>query len=121
MKVLIVEDNPAVRHVIRSVVETVADEIRECANGAEALAAYAAERPDFVLMDIEMEAMDGITATRHLMVADPSARVIIVTDHDQPDLREAAHEAGASGYVVKDNLLDLVAWLDAEDTRRWRK
>jgi len=117
MKLLIVEDNSGVRHVIRSVVESVADEIRECADGAEAPAVYAAERPDFVLMDIEMKTMDGITATRHILAADPSARVVIVTDYDQPDLREAAAQAGACGYVVKDNLLDLLALLEAKNTR----
>ena len=107
MKLLIVEDNSGVRHVIRAMVANVAEEIRECGDGAEALAAYAAERPDVVLMDIEMKTMDGITATRHIVAADPSARVIMVTDYDQPDLREAADQAGACGYVVKDNLLEL--------------
>jgi len=117
MKLLIVEDNSGVRHLIRNLVGSVAQEIRECSDGAEALAAYAAGRPDLVLMDIEMKAMDGITATRHIKAADPSARVIIVTDYDQPDLRQAAHEAGACGYVVKDNLLDLLVLLQAEGSR----
>jgi CheY-like chemotaxis protein len=112
MKLLIVEDNSGVRRLIRRVVASVADEIRECADGAEALALCAAERPDFVLMDIQMKTMDGITATRHITAADPSARVIMVTDYDQPDLREAARQAGACGYVVKNNLLEIVRSLE---------
>jgi CheY-like chemotaxis protein len=107
MKLLIVEDNSGVRRLIRSMVASVADEIRECADGAEALALYAAERPDFVLMDIQMKTMDGITATRRITAVDPSARVIMVTDYDQPDLREAARQAGACGYVVKNDLLEI--------------
>jgi DNA-binding NarL/FixJ family response regulator len=114
MKLLLVEDNSGVRHVIRSLVESVADEIQECADGAEAVALYSAKRPDVVVMDIEMKTMDGITASRHIMAADPSARVIIVTDYDQPDLREAAYQAGACGYIVKDNLLELVDRLKEE-------
>jgi len=113
MKLLIVEDNSGVRRLIRRVVASMADEIRECAGGAEALALCAAERPDVVLMDIQMKTMDGITATRHITAADPSARVIMVTDYDQPDLREAARQAGACGYVVKNNLLEIVRSLEA--------
>lgn len=75
MKLLIVEDNFGVRHVIRTLVATVADEIRECAEGAAALAFYTAERADVVVRDIEMKTMDGITATRHIMATNPSARV----------------------------------------------
>ena len=107
--------------MIKSLVAGLADEIREYTDGAEALPAYAVERPDVVLMDIEMKTMDGITATRRIVTADSSARVIIVTDYDQLDLREAAHEAGACGYVVKDNLLDLLALLEVEAWRRQRK
>jgi CheY-like chemotaxis protein len=113
MKLLIVEDNSGVRHLIRSIVASVANEIHECTDGADALALYAAQLPDFVLMDIEMKAVDGITATRRIKKFDPAARIIIVTDYDQPDLREMARLAGACGYVVKENLLKLIELLNA--------
>ena len=112
MKLLIVEDNAGVRRVIRRLVASAAGQICECADGAEVLALYNLERPDFVLMDIQMEGMDGITATRQIKATDPTARVIIVTDYDQPDLREAAGQAGACGYVLKENLLELVHLLE---------
>ena len=112
MKLLIVEDNAGVRRLIRSLVASVADEICECADGAEVQALYNLERPDFVLMDIQMESMDGITATRQIKATDPTARVIIVTDYNQPDLWEAAGQAGACGYVLKENLLELVPLLE---------
>jgi DNA-binding NarL/FixJ family response regulator len=112
MKLLIVEDNPGVRKVIRNLVASVARQICECADGAGVLALFRLEQPDFVLMDIQMEAVDGITATRQIKAAYPTARVIIVTDYDQPDLREAAEQAGACGYVLKENLLELVGLLE---------
>lgn len=90
---------------------SVAREIRECGDGAEVLALFRVERPDFVLMDIQMERVDGITATRQVKEFDPTARVIIITDYDQPDLREAAYQAGACGYISKENLLELVPLL----------
>ena len=117
MKLLIVDDNPGVRRVIRSLVAKVAGEIRECADGAEALALYNLQWPDFVLMDIQMSTLDGIAATQQIRAANPAARVIMVTDYDQPDLREAARQAGACAYVLKENLLDLVGLLEARDAQ----
>ncbi len=61
-----------------------------------------------------MKLMDGITATRRIKAADPAARIIIVTDYDQADLREAARQAGACAFVAKENLLELVRFLQAQ-------
>ncbi len=54
-----------------------------------------------------MDSVDGIDATRQIIEVFPNARVIIVTDYDDSELREAAREAGACDYVVKENLLHL--------------
>jgi CheY-like chemotaxis protein len=105
MKVMIVEDNDQMRRFIRSLVALLADDIYECSDGAEAVAAYAAHRPDWVLMDVEMKEMDGITATRKIKEAFADAKIVIVTQYDDAQLREAARAAGASEYVLKDNLL----------------
>jgi two-component system response regulator DegU len=107
MMLLIVDDNQAFRRMITRVVGDLADEIRECADGAQALAAYRQFHPDLVLMDIEMQGMDGITATREITTAFPEARVIIVTGHNDEPLCAAAREAGACGYVLKENLLTI--------------
>ena len=117
LKVLIVEDGASVRRLIRSILAGLTKDIRECGDGAEALTAYLSDRPDFVLMDIQMAVMDGITATRQIKAADPAAKIIIVTDYDQADLREAAIQAGACGYVLKENLLKLVGLLQTQDGR----
>ena len=63
MKVLIVEDNQAMRRMIRRIVAVVADEISECGDGATACALYRELRPDWVLMDIEMGEVNGIEAS----------------------------------------------------------
>ena len=108
MTLLIVEDNPKVREMIKEVVRDVAETAHECGNGAQALHSYAAHRPDWVLMDIEMDEMDGIAATRQIKAVFSDARIIIVTNYDDNDLREAARQAGACEYVLKENLLDVV-------------
>jgi CheY-like chemotaxis protein len=105
MKILIVEDNPQMRLLIASMIGEFAETILECSNGAEAVFAYCKHRPDWVLMDIEMKDMNGIAATRQITNSFPDARVVIVTNHDYPELRAAALAAGAREYVLKDNLL----------------
>jgi CheY-like chemotaxis protein len=113
MVLLIVDDNRAVRRLIGKVVGDLADAIRECSDGAEALAAYRQCQPDLVLMDIEMRRMDGLAATREIMAAYPEAKVVIVSRHGDQQTRAAARAAGACGYVLKENLLDVRRWLPA--------
>lgn len=107
MKILIVEDNREMRRLLSGLLKDVAEAIYECADGAEALAAYEAHHPDWVLMDIKMLKMDGIAATRQITRAWPAARIMMVTDYDDTQLREAAHLAGAAEYVTKENLLEV--------------
>jgi len=113
LKILIVDDNASVRRLIRSVLPALVSEIYECANGADALTTYQDRRPDVVLMDIRMDEMDGIQATERIKAADQGARILIVTDYDDEELRRAAMRAGAWGYVLKKNLLALVQLLEA--------
>jgi CheY-like chemotaxis protein len=107
MKLLIVEDNPSVRRLIRSIIASVADEIYECEDGADALSAYVAHKPDWVLMDIVMKNLNGITATKLIKDQYPDAKIIIVTNFDEADLRESTRQAGACGYVLKENLFEV--------------
>lgn len=107
MILLIIDDNQQMRRLIRGVVGDMAEAITECADGALAVTAYAENLPDWVLMDIRMQEVDGITATRQIKASYPQAHVCIVTDYDDWELREEAREAGAEGYVVKEDLLKL--------------
>jgi two-component system, NarL family, response regulator LiaR len=107
MKLLIVEDNEQMRCLIRSLVSSFATTVCECGDGSAALEVYRRESPDCVLMDIKMAPIDGIAATSQITTAFPEACVIIVTDYDDAELREAARAAGACEYIVKENLLDL--------------
>jgi CheY-like chemotaxis protein len=106
-KILIVDDSEPVRRTIRSLLRKVAGEFHECSDGDEAVDAYARFRPDWVVMDIEMERIDGITATRRIVAGFPEAKIAIVSNYDEPGLHEAAREAGARAYVLKENLLVL--------------
>lgn len=107
MMLMIVDDNARVRRVIRRICQDLADSFCECSDGAEALAVFRAHQPDWVVMDINMEVMDGLTATRQILTAFPAARIVITTRFDDAEMREAARRAGACGFVAKDNLLEL--------------
>jgi DNA-binding NarL/FixJ family response regulator len=107
MKLLIVEDSDAMRELLRELLDDLAESIRECEDGAGALAAYRWGHPDWVLMDIRMKEVDGITATQQIKAAFPEARVVIVTEYDDAGLRKAAHNAGAAGYVLKEDLAEV--------------
>jgi len=107
ISVLIVDDSERIREMIKRLIKEVLDEVYECSDGSEALEVYIRHRPDWVLMDIEMKEVDGITSTRRIMAVDPAARVVIVSNYDSNELRAAATEAGACGYIVKENLIEI--------------
>src|SRR5436190_957894 len=115
LNLLIVEDSQPMSDLIRSIISDLAGEITECGDGAEALSAYTRCIPDWVLMDIRMKEMDGISATRQIKASYPEANIMIVTDYDGPNMREAARKAGACEYVTKENLLDMRRFLLAQE------
>lgn len=107
VNLLIVEDNTKMRRMLKTLVEDLASAIHECGDGSEALVACAAQRPDWILMDIAMKNLDGIGATRQIKAVYPATKIIIVTSYDAVELRAAARDAGACGYVLKENLLAI--------------
>jgi two-component system, NarL family, response regulator DegU len=112
MKLLIVDDNPLMRHTIRTIVSRYQDEVQECADGSSAISAYRTFIPDWVLMDIKMGQIGGIQATIDLKAKFPDARVAIVSQHGDQEFRDAAKAAGAEKYFLKDNLTAIRENLD---------
>jgi two-component system, response regulator YesN len=108
MKLLIVEDNARMRRMIRQVVSDCAEQIFECEDGSKASTVYAENHPDWVLMDIEMDKTDGLTAARQIRSEFADAKIIFVTNYDDAAFRESAREAGAVNYILKENLLDIL-------------
>lgn len=119
MKVLVVDDNPKARQLIKDFVLTESDVSFECEDGAEALNAYIEFQPDWVLMDWDMKEVNGLVATKNIIAEFPNAKILMVTNYDEPDLRQAATQAGAIGYFKKEDLLKLKQILhnDSDDNR----
>lgn len=102
------------RRIIRTLVTDLAENIYECSDGAQAVTAYAAQQPEWVLMDIELPILDGLTATRLIKQAFPAAHIVIVSHYGDERMRAAAVRAGASHFVGKENLLQLRDLLSAQ-------
>jgi DNA-binding NarL/FixJ family response regulator len=104
ISVLIVDDDELVRVGLRAIVDAEPDlqVVGEAADGAEVVPLAARSRPDVVLMDVRMPAIDGIQATRRLLAAssDPP-RVLVVTTFENDDYVYDALRAGASGFLLK--------------------
>jgi len=105
--ILIAEDNAEVRRMIRKLIEDVDREILECSDGGEAIDLYEANLPDFVLMDINMQPIDGLTAAKEILKRHPEAKIIIVSQHQDERTRETALAVGVASFVGKDDLTPL--------------
>ncbi len=102
LNIMVVDDSQITAKKIRAMLESLGHTVVQTArNGREAVARYAAARPDMVTMDITMPDMNGIDATREIMAADSCARVVVVTSHGQEEMVRGAMEAGAKGYILK--------------------
>jgi DNA-binding NarL/FixJ family response regulator len=101
--VLLVDDQRLVRTGFRSILASEPDiaVVGEAGDGIEALHLVRAVTPDVVLMDIRMPHMDGLEATR-IMLVESSSRVVILTTFDSDDYVYEALRAGASGFLLKD-------------------
>ena len=105
--ILIAEDNQLMRAMLRSLVDDIDPDILECSDGASASRLFESHRPSWVLMDVQMGEHDGLTATRAITDRFPSARIVIVTEHDDEATRKRAFEAGATDFFGKDDLMPL--------------
>lgn len=105
IRVLVVDDQSMVRAGLRMLLsdQPDIDVAAEAANGLEAVSLAAQFRPDVVLMDIRMPELDGLEATRRILAADQSARVLVLTTFNLDEYVYEALRAGASGFVLKDD------------------
>jgi len=107
MKVLIVDDSSQMRGMMRQFLPADAGEICECEDGIDALEYYEKFLPDWVLMDWEMKQMNGLEATKQIIGKFPEAKILLVTQYNDRELRAAASEAGVCGFVLKEDLAEL--------------
>ena len=101
LKILLADDEAILRLDLREMLTDAGHEvIGEAANGEEAVKLARELKPEFVIMDVKMPIMDGLTAAK-LIAADNIAPVLLLTAYSQQDIVEKASEAGVIAYLVK--------------------
>jgi two-component system chemotaxis response regulator CheY len=114
-KILLVDDEAHIRKFVSLILKQIGQPvIKEAVNGEDALAAYQAEKPDMVLLDVNMPRMDGMETLRKLKQIDPDCVVIMLTSLANRESVERALELGAASYIRKDTPKDEIAQALAE-------
>lgn len=102
MKLLIADDHPVVRSGLRRLLAPPPSvEVVEVATGTEVLSLYRRERPDAVVLDINLPGVGGLELLRRLTADDPEVRILVFSMHGEPVYALQALRAGARGYVTK--------------------
>src|ERR1700690_3999151 len=114
VSVLVVDDEPALRKVIRSSLAASGFTVEEAGTGGEALGAIQQRPFDLVLLDVNMPGMSGVEACRQIRAFAPRTGIIMVTVRDAEEDKVLALEAGADDYVTKPfRFRELIARLGA--------
>ncbi|HAV64795.1 MAG TPA: hypothetical protein DCY13_20810 [Verrucomicrobiales bacterium] len=108
LRVLVVDDHAPFRATVGTLLRDAGVEVIEAGTAIEALERCPELPPDWVLMDVEMPDLDGFAATRRLVSRFPQVRVLILTQHDGDEWRQAARQAGARGLLTKNDLSTLL-------------
>jgi two-component system, NarL family, response regulator len=106
ISILAADDHPLIRSGLERMIDGEPDMrmVGQASNGEEAVALYRDTRPDVVLMDLRMPAMDGLTAIRTIVREFPEAKIIALTTYEGDEDIFRALSAGAKGYLLKDML-----------------
>jgi DNA-binding NarL/FixJ family response regulator len=104
LRVLTADDHPMFRDGIQALIAATADlvSVGEARTGDEAVELAATLLPDLILMDIQMPGRNGVEATRQILAATPTIRVLIVSMFEDDASIFTAMRAGARGYILKD-------------------
>lgn len=103
-KVLVVDDEAHIRKFVTLMIESLGVAVvLEASNGLEAQQVYAREKPQLVLLDVNMPRVDGIQTLRQLKLTDPGCRVVMLTSLVNRQTVEECLHLGALGYLRKDN------------------
>jgi DNA-binding NarL/FixJ family response regulator len=102
-RVLIVDDHEIFRRGLRALLEPSAEwqVCGEAVDGMDAIEQCKSLQPDIVVLDVSMPRLNGLEAARLIIKQKPEPQIVIITQHDSPQIRSAALEAGARAFITK--------------------
>lgn len=115
MRILLVDDDFLITTALKTILEA-DEEIEVCGsgkNGKEAVSLYASLIPDILLMDIRMEEMDGLAASKEILSRYPQARILLLTTFLDDEYIIQALKLGAKGYLLKQDYNSIIPALKA--------
>jgi two-component system, NarL family, invasion response regulator UvrY len=102
MKILLVDDHAVVRSGLRTLLTSACEaQIFEAATGRDGLLNMRQERPDLVLLDLNLPGIGGLELLRRMLLEDPSVRILVLSMHAEPLYAARAIDLGARGYLSK--------------------
>lgn len=123
IRVIVVDDQPVIRRGLSLMLgaEADIDVVAQAADGGEAIELVRTERPDVVLMDLQMAPIGGVAATREITTQYPGTQVVVLTTFDTDELVFDAIRAGAQAYLLKDahesEILDTIRGVHRGESR----
>jgi CheY-like chemotaxis protein len=109
-RILIVEDNAFFLQFLKETLHArfASTDILEAANGEEALQKIKTLPPEAIFMDLRLPGANGLELTRKIRAQYPNIIIVILTNYDLPEYREAAYQSGADHFLSKDSFLKMI-------------
>lgn len=114
MNLIIVDDDPLVVNSLETIITASGIDVLAVGyNGLQAVELFDMHRPDVVLMDIRMEGMSGIEATKEILKIHDNARILLITTFQDDEYIGAALSLGCKGYILKQNIKGIIPAINA--------
>lgn len=114
MKVIIIDDDSLVVDALKTIVESQGHEVLATgSDGARAIDLYKEHHPEVVLMDIRMQPVSGLEATKEILKGDASAKILLITTFQDEEYIAEALSLGCRGYILKSNISGILPALEA--------
>ncbi|NLJ78982.1 MAG: response regulator transcription factor [Tissierellia bacterium] len=114
MEIIIVDDDYLVVNSLKTIITAQGIKVLDVGyNGLEAIELYKRHRPDLILMDIRMDGLNGIEATKEILKIDPNAKILLITTFEDDEYIAVALSLGCKGYILKQNIEGIIPAINA--------
>ena len=114
MKIIIIDDDHLVVNSLKTIIEASGIEVLAVGyDGVDAIELFKEHKPDLVLMDIRMEKLSGIEATKEILSIDENAKILLITTFQDDEYISSALSLGCRGYILKQNIKGIIPAINA--------